>query len=234
MGGPNYSVGVRALDGSATIRLGEGYGGGFSPDGKWALSFLPGPPPKITILPAAAGEPRIVPIPGIERVISVRLGFFPDGKRIWFTGAEADRPDRTYVQDISGGTPRPVTPEGVFALGVSPDGNFMVGPDPNGRMALFPVDGGATRAVAGLEPGQLFVQWGEDERFLYVRDDGWPTSVYKVDLSTGKKALVLRLMPADPSGLVNVQTVVLSRDGQSYAYNYRRILSELLVVEGLK
>jgi Tol biopolymer transport system component len=234
MGGPNYSVGVRGLDGSATVRLGEGYGGGFSPDGKWALSFLPGPPPKITILPAAAGEPRIVPIPGIERVIGVRLGFFPDGKRIWFTGAEADRPLRTYVQEVSGGTPRPVTPEGVFAVGVSPDGNFMVGPDPNGRVALFPVDGGAARAVPGLEPGQLFVQWGEDERFLYVRDDGWPTSVYKLDLSTGKKALVLRLMPADPSGLVNVQTVVLSRDGQSYAYNYRRILSELLVVEGLK
>ena len=234
MGGPNYSVGVRALDGSATIRLGEGCGGGFSPDGKWALSFMPGPRPKITILPAAAGEPGIVPIPGIERVISVRLGFFPDGERVWFTGAEADRPDRTYVQEIRGGTPRPVTPEGVFAVGVSPDGKFMVGPDPNGRMALFPVDGGAARAVPGLEPGQLFVQWGEDERFLYVRDDGWPTSVYKVDLSTGKKALVLRLMPADPSGLVNVQTVVLSRDGQSYAYNYRRILSELLVVEGLK
>jgi len=46
--------------------------------------------------------------------------------------------------------------------------------------------------------------------------------------------MVQRLMPADPSGVVNVQTVVLSRDGRAYAYNYRRILSELLVVEGLK
>jgi len=26
----------------------------------------------------------------------------------------------------------------------------------------------------------------------------------------------------------------MSRDGKAYAYNYRRILSELLVVEGLK
>jgi hypothetical protein len=53
-------------------------------------------------------------------------------------------------------------------------------------------------------------------------------------LSTGKRTLVLRLMPADPSGVVNMQTVVLSRDGRAYACNYRRILSELLVVEGLK
>jgi eukaryotic-like serine/threonine-protein kinase len=234
MGGPNYAVGVRALDGSAPIRLGEGYGGGFSPDGKWALSFLPGPPPKITILPTAAGQPRVVPIPGIERVTGDRLGFFPDGKRIWFGGAESGHPNRTYVQSINGGNPRPVTPEGVFADGVSPDGKFLVGPNPDGQLALFPVDGEGTRAVPGLDPGQIFVQWSEDGRSLYVCDDGRPTSVYKVDLSTGRKTLVLRLMPADPSGVVYISKVVLSRDGRAYAYNYRRILSELLVVEGLK
>ena len=234
MGGPNYSAGMRSLDGSAPIRLGEGYGGGFSPDGKWALSFLPGPPPKITMLPTGTGEPRSVPIPGIERMIAVRLGFFPDGKRIWFTGAEGNRPLRTYMQEINGGAPRPVTPEGVFAVGVSPDGKFMLAPDPDGHLTLFPVDGGAVRAITGLDPGQLFVQWGEDGKSLYVRDEGMPTSVYRVDLATGNKTLVLRLMPADPSGVANVGKLVLSRDGKAYAYDYSRILSELMVVEGLK
>ncbi len=234
MGGPNYAVGVRALDGSAPIRLGEGYGGTFSPDGKWALSFLPGPPPKIIILPTAAGEPRAVPIPGIERIIGYHLGFFPDGKRIWFSGAESGHHNRTYVQDINGGAPSPVTPDGVLADGVSPDGKFLVGPDPDGRLALFPLDGGAARAVPGLDPSLLFVQWGEDGRSLYVRDGGLTTSVYKVDLSTGEKALVLRLTPADPSGVVRVSTVVLSRDTRAYAYSYGRVLSDLLVVEGLK
>jgi len=233
MGGPNYSVGVRTLNGSVPIRLGEGYAGGFSPDAKWALSFLSGPPPKITILPTAAGEPKVVPIPGIERVVG-RLGFFPDGKRIWFCGAESNHPDRTYVQDINGGAPKPVTPEGVFADGISPDGKFLVGPGPDARLALFPVDGGAAHLVPGLDPGMVFVQWGDDVRSLYVRDDGLPTSVYKADISTGQKAAVLRLMPADPSGVVDIRSVVMSRDGKSYAYNYRRILSELLVVEGLK
>lgn len=70
------------------------------------------------------------------------LGFFRDGKRIWFTGAEASQPDRTYMQEISGGAPRPVTPEGVFAVSVSPDGKFMLAPGPDGHLALFPVDGG--------------------------------------------------------------------------------------------
>jgi hypothetical protein len=43
-----------------------------------------------------------------------------------------------------------------------------------------------------------------------------------------------RLMPADPAGVAGVNTVVMSRDGKTYAYNYRRLLSELMVVNGLK
>ena len=54
------------------------------------------------------------------------------------------------------------------------------------------------------------------------------------DLSTGQKTLILRLMPSDPSGVVDLQTVVLSPDGKAYAYNYRRLLSDLLVVKGLR
>jgi serine/threonine protein kinase len=234
MGGHNYSVGVRALDGSPPIRLGEGYGGNFSSDGKWVLSFLQGPPPKITILSVGAGEPKVVPIPGIERVEGHRLGFFPDGKRIWFNGAEAGRPNRTYMQDINGGTPRPMTPEGVLADGVSPDGKSLIGTDADARLTLFPVDGGAARVVPGLALGLVFSQWSEDESSLYVRDEGLPTSVYKADLSTGKQSVALRLMPADPSGVAYVNTVVMSRDGKAYAYNYRRVLGELMVVEGLK
>jgi hypothetical protein len=41
-------------------------------------------------------------------------------------------------------------------------------------------------------------------------------------------------MPSDPSGVINIQNVVMSSDGKAYAYNYRRLLSELLVVKGLK
>ncbi len=233
MGGPNYSVGVRALDGSPPIKLGEGYGGGLSADGKWALSFLAGPPPKITILPTAAGESSSVPIPGIERVTGIRLGFFPDGKHIWFTGAEASHPTRTYIQDLSGGTPRPGTPEGVSATGVSPDGKSLIGPDAQGRIALFPVDGGAARVVPGLDPGLTFVQWSLDGRSLYVSDRKIPATLLRVDLASGQKNGVLRLEPADPSGVVNLSRIVLSRDGKTYAYDYRRVISTLLVVDGL-
>jgi serine/threonine protein kinase len=234
MGGPNYSVGIRAMDGSAPIRLGEGYGGNFSPDGKWAITFLSGPPPKITILPTGAGEPRDVPIPGIERISSYHQGFFPDGKRIWFTGAEAGHPARTFAQEITGGTPQPITSEGIFADGLSPDGKFVIAPDRDGLLALFPIDGTTSRVIPAISPGQRFVQWSEDGKSIYVRSPGIPIAVSKVDLSTGKQTPVLHLVPADPAGVAGVSTVVMSRDGKTYAYNYRRLLSELMVVEGLK
>ena len=173
-------------------------------------------------------------MPGIERVIAYRAGFFPDGKPIWFVGAEPSSSNRTYTQNIDGGDLRAATPEGVFAAGVSPDGKSLVAPGPDGRITLFPVDGGAPHVLPGLEPGLLFVQWGADGRSIYVRDDEQPTSVYRTDLSTGQKTLVLRLIPSDRSGVVNLQTVVLSPNAKAYAYNYRRILSELLVVKGLK
>jgi Tol biopolymer transport system component len=234
MGGPNYAVGMRAMDGAAPVRLGDGYGGSFSADGKWALSFVPGPPPKITILPTGAGDPKVVPIPGIERIIAYPPGFFPDGKRIWFIGAESGHSNRTYIQNIDGEGLRAATPEGIFAAGTSPDGKSLVAPGTDGRITLFPVDGGTPQVLPGLEPGLRFVQWGADGRSIYVRDDEQPTSVYRADLSTGQKTQVLRLMPSDPSGVVNVQTVVLTPDGKAYAYNYRRLLSALLVIKELK
>jgi hypothetical protein len=234
MGGPNYAVGMRAMDGSAPVRLGDGYGGSFSPDGKWALSILMGPTAKITILPTGAGDPKVVPIPGIELVIPHRSGFFPDGKRIWFVGAEPGSSNRTYIQNIDGGGLHAATPEGIFADGVSPDGKSLIASGTDGRITLFPVDGGTPHVLPGLEPGLLFVQWGADGRSIYVRDDEQPTSVYRADLSTGQKTPVLRLTPSDPSGVVDLQTFVLSPDAKAYAYNYRRILSELLVVKGLR
>ena len=234
MGGPNYAVGMRAMDGSAPIRLGDGYGGRFSADGKWALSFLPGPPPKITMFPTGAGDSKVVPTPGIERVIAYPLGFFPDEKRIWFVGAESGHSNRTYIQNIDGGGLRAATPEGIFAVGVSPDGKSLVAPGTDGRITLFPVDGGTPTVLPGMDSRLSFVQWSGDRQSIYVRDDLQPTSVYRANLSTGQKTPILRLMPSDPSGVVNLQTVVLSPDGKAYAYNYRLLLSDLIVVKGLK
>ena len=63
------------------------------------------------MLPTGAGEPRALPRHGIKAFSWA--GWFPDGKRILFAGFEEGKGQRMYVQDLSGGAPRPITPEGV-------------------------------------------------------------------------------------------------------------------------
>ena len=42
-------------------------------------------------------------------------------------------------------------------------------------------------------------------------------------------------MPADPAGVDQINGFCISRDSQSYAYSYRRVLmSELSIVEGVR
>ena len=67
----------------------------------------------------------------------------PDGRRIYFAGREASDVRRTYVQDVDGGEPRPVTPDGFVGLLLSPDGRTMAAVDRYGEYYLCPVDGGA-------------------------------------------------------------------------------------------
>jgi hypothetical protein len=41
-------------------------------------------------------------------------------------------------------------------------------------------------------------------------------------------------MPADRSGLIDIDNIVMTPDTGSYAYSYDRILTSLEVVEGLR
>jgi hypothetical protein len=54
------SVYVRGVDGSAAVRLGEGQGFAFSPDGTRALSLRHTSPPELVLWPTGAGEPIVV------------------------------------------------------------------------------------------------------------------------------------------------------------------------------
>jgi len=110
--GPHYAVAIRKLDGSPPVRLGDGSAGGLSPDGKWALSVFTGVPEHVTLLPIGAGQPRDIPIVGLEHVQNSFAHFLPDGKRILINGNESRHSVRSYIVDLSGGKPRAITPEG--------------------------------------------------------------------------------------------------------------------------
>jgi hypothetical protein len=153
-----------------------------------------------------------------------------------FTGSEAGRPARLYVQDVGGGAPRPVTPEGSGSLAntVSPDGRFVAAISESGG-GIYPLAGGEGRPVPGWERGEFPLRWGADGRSLYVRRLGEvPARVYRLDIVTGQRALWKELGPPDLAGVSSIGATAITPDARWYAYTYHNRLSNLYLVEGLK
>ncbi|MDL2717876.1 MAG: protein kinase [Acidobacteriota bacterium] len=235
-GGANYTVYLRKSDHSPVVRLGEGNALALSPDGKWAVSILPLPNSPIRLLPTGTGDHRDLALPGLS---AEQAAAFVDGKRILFAASEAGHGVRLYVQEIDGGKPRPVTPEGISTalpgFAVSPDGKLVAAIGPDQKCGLFPVDGGDARPVPGLLPGEYPLRFSPDGRSIYVWKRGdLPARITRLDLESGKRDVFKDLLPADPAGVERISNVLVAPDGKGYAYCYARLLSDLFVVEGLK
>jgi len=139
-GGPSYAVYLRTTDGAPAVRLGEGASMALSPDGKWALCTRPDQPSQLFLLPTKAGEARSVPHGQLSEVISTHADWFPDGKRVLFSATEAGRSARLFVQDLEGGVPKSISPEGTNAVGfaLSPDGQVVAAVGPGRQRLLLP------------------------------------------------------------------------------------------------
>ena len=233
-GGENYSTYLRGTDGSPAIRLGDGVSFALSPDQKWALSGLPKAPVQFILLATGAGESRQITHDQINR-LSAR--WFPDGKRLLFSGDEPGKGVRLYVQDVNGSPAKAITGEGVNAslIAISPDGKqiALVGADQ--KPSLLTVDSGELRPIPGLDPGEAPIAWTSDGRSLFVYRLGEvPTTVNKLDLTTGRKQLWKQLAPPDVSGVTDISSVLITPEGNNYVYEYGRTLSDLYLVNDLK
>ena len=106
---------------------------------------------------------------------------------------------------------------------------------PNRAIVLYPTDGGEPRPVPGVEREEIVVRWTADGRGLYLADSRkMPLTVSRLDLATGRREPIRSFAPADAAGVLNVFPVLLSADGKSYVYSYRRILDDLSVVTGAR
>ena len=61
---------------------------------------------------------------------------------------------------------------------------------------------------------------------------GLPTRILKLNLTTGQREIWKELEPADSAGVFTVNMIFMTRDGDSYAYSYRRMLSDLYLADG--
>ena len=229
-----YAVYIRNTDGSPAIRLGEGSAAALSPDQKGVLVQTPGSPEQLRMLPTGAGETELLTNDTINHQWA---RWFPDGKRLVFSGNEPGRGVRLYTQDVSGGKPKPISPEGVFAsaFAISPDGQWVVGIGPDQKGYLYPSAGGEPRIVNGIGPGDLPITWNQDGRSIYLYRTGEvPAKVYQLELATGKKTVWKQIVPLDATGVSTIGPILVTPDGKTYVYGFHRTLGDLYLVEGLK
>jgi len=234
-----HTVYLRKTDGSDAVRLGEGTPLALSADGKWALVLQQTSAPQLILLPTGPGEQRSLPRGTIQEYRHW-AAWSPDGSRVFFSGSEASHRPRTYVQDIGGGEPRPVTSEGMTGVLLSPDGKQIAAIDRYGEYYLCPVAGGEPRAIDGILDDDIgLLQWSGDGRALFVRGAGdLVLRIYKLDLSSGRQELWKELSAPDPAALVSIGVdpgqVRITPDGESYVYTCWTFPNELYLVEGLK
>jgi len=235
--GSSYQVGLRPTDGSPPVILGQGIAQSLSPDGKSALSILPPPDNQMVLLPTGVGTSKPLERGNIERYEFVGARWFPDSRRIVFAGYEANHGSRCYAQSIEGGSPRPFTPEGMVFCTVSPSG-IAAGLTEDGRLLLFSsLSSGRADRELKLEPEEIPSGWSPDGKFLYLADmDKDPLVISKLDISSGTrqpwKQVVNPQLPGNSA--MRMHDIVMTPDGQSYAFTYTLHASDLYLVQGLK
>jgi Tol biopolymer transport system component len=230
---PGGSVCLRRTDGTPVVRLGEGGGTRLSRDGKWALATILTPPMQLVLYPTGAGETVRLLRGDLEAYEDA--AWLPDGRRILVCGVERGHGPRVYTQEIPGGTPRAITPEGTHLGPLSPDGRLVLASTSDGAWTLYPVEGGAPHPVPGLTGEDQVIRWSADGASLYVFDPREvPSRVERLSLASGRRDSVMELGTENRTGLVLIRWVSMADDPRVYAYSPRRILSGLFVVEGAR
>jgi eukaryotic-like serine/threonine-protein kinase len=228
----NPAIYIRKTDGSPAVRLGDGNRPALSQDEKFVACILNnGAKTELSLLPTGPGEARVLSTPGLH---FERVEWLPDGQKLVITGNEPGLPTRTYLQDIRGGAPVPVTAEGVSAAHVSPDGKYLTAVA-EGKLRLLPIAGAAPKPAIGVQAGESVVRWSEDGRYLFLRQDEGLTAVKisRLDLASGREEPWTELKTPDPVG-VQMGPVVMTPDGNEYAYSFQRDISTLYLADGLK
>jgi eukaryotic-like serine/threonine-protein kinase len=229
-GGPHYSAYIRRADASSAVRIGEGSAMAISPDGKWAITIADRDRTHLSLVPLLPGMMRSISGAGLQ-YDWVRV--FPDGTRVLAGGSLAGGKLGLFTQSLDGSKPQPLKSSTYLLMpAISPDGKQIAGLDAQRRLVILPVEGGEPKVIPlGFSPWPL--RWSSSGTSILIQNpNSVPASVFRVDIATGRYELWKQLTPADLSGVTQVSPAVISRDERSYAYSFRRDLSELFIVDG--
>jgi hypothetical protein len=235
--GHKYSVFVRKPDGSPAVRIGDGYQGSLSSDGRSVAALIAGSPEGVTILPTGAGEAQILergPLVGYAAVT-----WLAGGPEVLIAAREKDGPPKLYVQDVNGGPPHAVSPGGysfpVFTSPAAPDGGAAVAVDPRGQLSVVRFVDGTVQPLKGYASGDRMIRWSGDGQAVYVlRAEQMPGSIWKISLASGAREQVTSLAPTDPAGYLSLISAQITPDATHLSYSFGQHLSDLYLVQGLR
>ena len=229
--GRNAAIYLRKTNGSPAVRLGYGNRPSLSPDGKWVASIQRQPAhSQLLLLPTGPGELRAIDL-GDMHYESVE--WFTNGKRLLFTGNQPGHPVRSWMYELDGGKPTPVTAEGIRGTRVSPDGHSFVVVDPR-KLLLGDIAGGETRAITDLLPGESVVRWSSDDRYLFLaQQQAELLKLSRVEVASQKRE-PWRTLKVPESGAEFFGPVALSPDGKAVVCTFQHDLANLYMVKGLK
>lgn len=225
---------MRRMDGSPTVRLGDGGPIFISPDGKWVQLFRTGGNAPSVLAPTGPGAERPCLIERFSARTAAIAGWLPD-EAYFVIGREEGKAARFYLWKAgmrelsSAGLELPfvrdhfVDRRASRCLALTADGTWVV----------FPLNGGEPQAVK-LSSGQHIAGFTANGRGAWVASaepDGG-ARIDRLDLPNGPLAAGFR-MQAPPGAAISPFDVKVSPDGGSYVYIHRARSSELYQAEGL-
>jgi Tol biopolymer transport system component len=229
----DYATYLRTTDGAPAGLLGSVTGTSISPDGRFIAALRGSNRGSVAVMPVGPGAVREVPVAAAPVVWA---NWFPDGRRLLAATSSPATGTVFYEKHLDGGPPRRVasTPLQPHGFAISPDGTTMAGLGVDGRLTLVPIAGGAPRTFPAELDVQSVLAWDPSGRSLYYQDGNpLPARIWRLDVAKGSRELFRSVAPADRSGVQVVSPIVITPDGRSIAYSYRRRLSEVILVNRL-
>jgi hypothetical protein len=217
----------------AVTRLGEGMAMGLTPGGESAL-IAREDRERLALVPLIGGVYRWLPVSGLRYQWA---RFFPDGERLLALASRPQQGLRLYVHKLDGSSVVAISAEVTIRnAAISPDGESVAVLSPKNELVLFDTSGGREPRVIPADEPLAPLRWTPDSMSIVVqhlrRASDSSAQLSRVDVATGRLTPWKKLQPSDPLGVNSITGVVLAEDCQSYVYSYRRVLSELFVVEG--
>jgi len=165
VGGRN-TIFVRPTDGSAAVRIGEGWGRG-RPFSRNASSIvMENGPGRLELAPVGTGETRLLPYPRLDTLLAWQL--FPDERRLLVLGNDRSQPMRLYEMPIDGdGSVRLISDTPAqWPIELSNNGETVASVGAEHRTYLYSVATGEAWPAPGCAPGDDPIGWSADDRAI--------------------------------------------------------------------